>query len=166
MSTQNQLDGRSVTVPHLNATLEISRLICSVYDAVQQVNWPASGRSLNADPTPDAVLQSVLTYCYAVGILESTEIAAAAENDPAVEYLCANYRPTAQTIREYRRRHVPYFKMSLVALFRTLAAAAPESYSSLAFERLVRCSPNYNFPSLAAERLSSAVRADSHALDV
>ena len=166
MSVQHQLDNRTLTVPDVNVTLEISRLICSVYDAVQQANWPASGRSLNADPTPDAILQSVLTYCYAVGILESTEIAAAAENDPAVEYLCANYRPTAQTIRDFRRRHVPYVKMSLVALFRTLATAAPESYSSLAFERLTRCSPNYNFPRLAAERLASAVKADSHALDV
>ena len=165
MSAHEQLEGRTVTVQDVNVTLEASQLICSVYDAVQQVKWPSSGRQLNFDPTPNPVLQSLLTYCYVVGILESNEIAAAVDSDPAVKYLCANYLPTAETIRQFRRRHVPYLKMSLAVLLRGLATGTTESYSSYALDQMDQSSPNYSFHGLAAERLSRAVRADSHALD-
>lgn len=172
MSTHAQLESRAISIPGLSITVEESRLICSVFDAVQHVDWPQSGRSLHQDPTPDAVLQSLLTYCYAVGIVASDEIESAAIHDSAVRYLCANHTPKWETIREFRRRHGPFLKSSVAALFKIIANPTDPSSSSSGYytndslERFSRFSPNHTFLTLAAQRLSHAVAADSHALDI
>jgi hypothetical protein len=58
-------------------------------------------------------------------------------------------------------------------LFRLIAGANPSgaefgsnTYGSFSLERMERFSPNHTFFTLAAQRLSRAVAADSHALDV
>ena len=165
MNAHQELEGRAVTVPDLNVTVEVSRLICSVFDAVQQTNWPVS-RGHRADATPEPVLQSLVVYCYAVGMLESEEIGFATRSDAAVRYLCANYEPDATAIRNFRRRHMPFVKSALANLFKLLANAGSENYGVLSMRRLERFSPNHNFSSLAELRFARAIEADSHALDV
>jgi hypothetical protein len=165
MNAHEQLEGRAVTVPDMDLTVEASRLICSVFDAVQRTNWPVS-RGHRADATPEPVLQSLVVYCYAVGILASDEIEYAARNDAAVQYLCANYEPDATTIRNFRRGHLPFVKSAMANLFKGLAQVGAESYYELSMGRLGRYSPNHNFHSLAEKRIARAIAADSHALDV
>jgi hypothetical protein len=165
MNAHEQLEGRTVTVPDLNVTMDASGLICSVFNAVQQTNWPVS-RALRPEVTPEPVLQSLLTYCYAVGILASEEIESAVWHEPAVNYLCANYEPDAQAIRNFRRRHATFLKGAVANLFKLLASAVDENYSDLSMRRLERFSPNQSFLTLASQRIARAIKADSHALDV
>jgi len=163
-NVHQQLALQTVNVPDLNLTLEATRLICSVYQAVQQVTWRRGKPAPDADPTPYAILQSLLTYSYAVGNLCSDDIQAAAIHDPAARYLCANHTPRSETIREFRRHNTASVTASLAHLFKTITAAAPETYSAYSFERAF--SPNRNFHTLAQQRLARAIQADSHALDI
>lgn len=164
MSTYEQLQSRLIAVPELNVILESSRLICSVYEAVQSVAWGHS-QPIGIDPTPAPILQSLLTYCYAVGIVGSADIEWAAVNDPAARYLCANHVPAWETIRSYRRRHSEALKSALAGLFKLLAHMPSETYGACSLRRMERFSPNFNFHTLAAQRISRAIEADSHALD-
>jgi hypothetical protein len=165
-NAHQQVALQTVTVPDLNVTIEATRLICSVYHAIQQVTWRRGTPAPDADPTPDPILQSLLTYSYAVGNVCSDDIEAAAIHDPAARYLCANHTPRSETIREFRRANSASVTASLANLFRTIAATIPETYSTYSFERLRRFSPNQNFHSLAQQRLARAIQADSHALDI
>lgn len=165
MNTHEQLEGRTVTVPDMNVTVEVSRLICSVFDAVQQTNWPVS-RAHRGDVMPEPVLQSLLVYCYAVGLVASDEIELAAHQDPAVKYLCANHELEASAIRNFRRGHAPFLKSAVANLFKLLANAGQESYSDFSIRRLERSSHIHGFQSLAAQRIGRAIEADSHALDI
>jgi hypothetical protein len=164
MNAHEQLESRTVTVPDLNISLSAPRLICSVFEAVQHVTWPKKVRAQDSDTTPDAILQSVLTYCYAIGILASDEIETAAVHDPVIRYLSANYRPKWEAIREFRRRNVKELKESLAVTFK-LVTAIPASDSAYSFGLFDRFFPNQTFCNLAGQRLSRAVEADSHALD-
>ena len=127
---------------------EAGRLIRMVYEA------GASGvcrPEPTGDGTPEPVLQSVLTFCYATGIYGSQEIEAAAAHDPVVRYLCANHRLQWETIREFRRRKSLALE---IAVARTFALALHDS-------------PRFanSYYSAAARALSCAVRADSYAMD-
>ena len=151
--SSHSLEGRSITIPDLDWTIDQRRLICAVYDAVQEPQWEVGHRSLETDPTPDRVLQSLLTYCFAVGIVGSEEVAAACRHDPAVRYIGARYAPKWETIRDFRRRQAEPLKHSLATLFQLLSEA--------------RCAPaaSADLQRLATERLTRAMQADSHALD-
>jgi hypothetical protein len=165
MNTHEQMQMRTTSVPDMNVTLEMPRLICAVFDAVQQTNWPLPSRNAPEEATPNNILQSLLTYCYAVGIVGSNEIATAAIQDPAVRYLSANYLPTCEELRFFRRRHNTFLTAALANLFRILAKSATDTYSSYSLERVGRFSRNHNFQHLAAQRLARAIEMDSHALD-
>jgi hypothetical protein len=163
-NAHQELALQTVTVPDLNVTLEATRLICSVYQAVQQVTWRRGAPAPDADPTPYAILQSLLTYSYAVGNVCSDDIEAASIHDPAARYLCANHTPRSETIREFRRHNSASVTAALANLFKTITAAAPETYSAYSFARSF--SSNRNFHFLAQQRLARAIQADSHALDI
>jgi len=166
MNAHQELALQSVTVPDLNLTLEATRLICSVYQATSQVNWPPAQSRFISDVTPPAILQSLLTYSYAVGHFSSDEIESAAIHDPATRYLCANYTPRSETIRDFRRQHSASVTASVAQLFKIITAATPQTYSALSFDRLPVLPPIHSFQSLAQQRLTRAIQADSHALDI
>jgi hypothetical protein len=172
MNAHQQLALQTVTVPDLEVTLEATRLLCSVFQSIQQVDWRATQPIPVGDPTPHAILQTLLTYSYAVGNFSSDEIESAAIHDPATRYLCANYTPRSETIREFRRHNAASVTASLVNLFKAITAAAPQTYCAAAFERFEglerpnRFAPSHNLFTLAQQRLARAIKADSHALDM
>ena len=63
------------------------------------------------------LLLSLITYCYATGILEAQEITEAAEMDPLIRYLCAGKGLSPVQIRQFRRRFRDELKNSLVQVF-------------------------------------------------
>ena len=133
----------SVTVP-----VQARDFIRMVFEAA------ANGSSSNSaccDGTPERVLRTVLTFCYAAGIYGSLEIEAAATHDPVVRYLCANHRLQWETIRDFRRRNSVALE---IAVARTFALALHDS-------------PRFanSYYSAAARALGSALRADSCAMD-
>src|SRR5687767_8648413 len=118
--TEDLLERRNVVIRDDAAIpLEVKALIHLVYDAVAHVNWLPSYRLPGADSTPEPILRTVLTFCYATGIYSSGEIEAAAEHDAIVQYLCANHRPHWETIREFRRTNVPSLKIALARVFKS-----------------------------------------------
>jgi hypothetical protein len=127
--------------------VETRALLRMVFESVHQVEWP-NGKASSLITMPEPVLRTVLTYGYGIGILSSEDIAAATVHDETVRYLCANHRPTWQTVREFRRSNVPCLTEALAELF---AKAAPAR--------------NFNPRLAATERLAAAIRADSAAMD-
>jgi hypothetical protein len=130
--------------PALNALELLSR----AYQAVQAVDWPKARLDAERE-TPEPVLRTVLTYCYAAGILSSVDIEAACRHDPVVRYICANDFPSWTTIREFRRRNLPWIASALKHLFETLEPA--DHMPEARFE--------------AERRLARAIQADSNAMD-
>jgi hypothetical protein len=131
-----------------------SMLIRMVYESTEHASW-ASPVPSPRDNTPDSVLRSVLTWCYAIGIFSSADIEAAASHDPAVRYLCANHRPHWQTVRDFRRRNSPGLKLAVGNLL--YLAARCIQRDELFW---------HDLQSEAARRLARAIQADSYALDV
>lgn len=134
--------------------LPASMLIRMVYDATEHPSWVQPVPS-HDDTTPDTVLRSVLTYCYATGIFSSADIEAAAAHDPVVHYLCANHLPRWQTIRDFRRRNMTGLKLAIGNLL-YLAACCFQRHDILRHEH----------QSEADRRLGRSIQADSYALDV
>jgi hypothetical protein len=62
---------------------------------------------------PPQILLGLLTYCYAVGLYGSVEIAAAISEQPALKYLCTTFRPAHNTLRRFRRNHREMLRQSL-----------------------------------------------------
>jgi hypothetical protein len=59
---------------------------------------------------------ALLSFCYAVGICESREIERAALK-PKIGEFCGGLRPTAESIREFRRRHGKALEKCLAQVF-------------------------------------------------
>lgn len=165
MNVYEEIQCQTVTVGSLNVTVEATRLICSVFEAVQQSNWPVGRMSNDSDRVPEPILQSLLTYCYAVGVLSSEEIESEVRDNPAIRYLCANYVPTAASIRNFRRQNVHFLKAALGRLFTLLKYNSTETYSTYSLKRLEKAAQSDSFRILAEERVQQAIAADSHALD-
>ena len=165
MNVYEEIQCQTVTVPGLNVTIDATRLICAVFDAIQQTNWPIGRANSDLDGVPEPILQSLLTYSYAVGILSSDQIEAEFDENPAIRYLCANDAPTAAAIRSFRRRNAHFLKPALGVLFKLITNNSTETYSTYSFQRLERSASSESFQTLAAERINQAVAADSHALD-
>lgn len=85
-------------------------LVSLVLDVTSAVEWLERAVTFQR-PTPAAprpqILLTVLTYCYATGLLSSEEVEQASRRDLMVQYLCAGARPTAEQLRLFRRRHRP-----------------------------------------------------------
>lgn len=144
-------------------TLKAGALMAAVYDAVQQTRWIPRQPDSAADATPEAVLRTVLTFCYATGINSSEEIETATVHDPVVRYLCANHRPNWETIREFRRTNVSSIKIALARLFQGVLQNGSRLYPALSMSRFI---PAGDYTTAAGLRLSRAVQADSYALDL
>lgn len=150
IATAALLERRTVYISDsVRVPVDSSALIQNVFESAANNDWFRS--SALSDGTPAAVLHSVLTFCYATGVFSSNDIEAAALHDPLVRYLCANHRPSWQTIREFRRRNSATLKLSLARLF------------ALTIHGSFRFVSSYH---LAGDRaLANAIRADSYALD-
>ena len=138
----------------LEVVLPATMLIRMVYEATEHACWVHPVPS-EQDDTPDTILRSVLTYCYATGIFSSDDIETAASHNPVVRYLCANHLPQWQTIRDFRRRNMSGLKL---AIGNMLYLAG-------------RCFQRHDFSwqddySEADRLLGRAIQADSCALDV
>jgi hypothetical protein len=144
------------TLPNdLRAAIDDRELIRIVFDAVHDTNWPPAPTPIG-DATPEPVLRTLLTYCYACGIFSSAEIEAAAQHDSNVRYLCANDSPQFEEIRRFRRRSITHLRESLARALYSVwnflnGDRAPVSFLAFVAE--------------ADHRLASAVEADSAAMD-
>ena len=123
-------------------------LLSHVYQAVQAVGWPKADAALFRE-TPEPVLRTILTYCYAAGIWSSEDIQAACLHDPTVRYICANDFPSWPVIREFRRRNLPWLSLALQHLLRSITQNSRVSDVRREAER----------------RLARAIQADSNAMD-
>lgn len=109
--------------------------IRKVFEAVHRVTWssPSSDRSMQA------MLRTLVTYCYARGLCRSSEIEFAAKEDPAIHYLCPSHPPTPEEVRRFRRANIKSLRQVLSILIS---------------------------PGEAEDRLMLAIKADSADLDV
>jgi hypothetical protein len=141
-----------LVVVHVSSDL----LARATFEAVHKVGWPAV-RHANDGRTPEPVLRTLLTYCYAAGICASEEIQEAVRHDPVVGYFGANHFPDWQEIRAFRRRNLPCLIEALALLFEKVAAGqdAPHLFGQ---RRSV-------FRAAAERRMARAIQSDSVALD-
>jgi hypothetical protein len=151
---------RSSLRENLELSLETRRIISLVLDAVNQVAWEQTPKlDMPTDWTPDPILRTVVSYCYGCGLFSSQEIEAAALHDPVVRYLCANYNPSWERIREFRRLNTNSIRQCLALVLESMA----NSYMSSSIGRFF---PVVNFAKEAEQRLRRAIQADSNSLDV
>jgi hypothetical protein len=135
--------------------IEQNELMRLVFEAVHETNWPPAITPIG-DATPEPVLRTVLTFCYACSVFSSAEIEAAAKHDTTVRYLCANDFPQFEEIRRFRRRNIAHLRESL-------ARALYAVWNLLNADRIP-----VSFLAFVAEadhRLACAVEADSAAMD-
>jgi hypothetical protein len=144
-------------------SVSTDRLVSHTFEAVHRVDWPER-RSVE-EGTPEAVLRTLLTYCYAAGIFASEEIQESIRHDPVLRYLASNHFPVWQEIRGFRRRNLPWLIESLAHLFQDLADSVFQSgdYTSLSMMRFVPTVVDLRV--VAEQRLARAVQCDSVAMD-
>jgi hypothetical protein len=150
---RNELES---TLPaDLGQRIDTTDLMRIVFDAVHDANWPAAMPPLG-DATPEPVLRTVLTYCYASGIFSSAEIETAARHDANVRYLCANDLPNFEEIRRFRRRNISFLRETLARALFTAWNLLNPNRGRITF---------LPFLAEADHRLASAIEADSAAMD-
>jgi hypothetical protein len=139
----------------LLAAIDDRELMRIVFEAVHETGWP---RPLLAEPdvTPEPVLRTVLTYCYARGVFSSAEIETLAKQDPTVRYLCANDHPSFAEIRRFRRRNIPFLRESVARVLHAAWPIANPQREAVSF---------VVFVAEADHRLTTAIQADSAAMD-
>lgn len=153
MSLRSELEG---TLPaDLSTRIEKTALMRIVFEAVEAANWPKP-RPVLEGRTPEPVLRTVLVYCYACNILSSVEIETMAKHDPSVRYLCAHDAPEFEEVRSFRRQNISRLRESLA---RVLHEAWTSLYPGRGSASILP------FVAEADHRLSSAVAADSAAMD-
>lgn len=150
---RSQLEG---TLP-ADLTMRIAKadLMRIVFEAIDASNWPKA-RPVNPERTPEPVLRTLLTYCYACNILSSAEIETMSKRDATVSYLCANDVPTFEEIRSFRRQNISWLRESLA---RTLQDGWQVINAQVSGASILP------FVAEADHRLASAVEADSAAMD-
>jgi hypothetical protein len=116
----------------LRSTVGERRLIELALEAVQIVGeeLPRPVRALQDQPSPKMLL-TLLTYCYASGILGSDDIEWACGDDAAARYICANTLPGQDTIRRFRRANRPWVEACLLWVYGK-ACLADETSTELA----------------------------------
>ena len=150
---RNKLEG---TLPaDASQRIEQNELMRLVFEAVHETNWPAPMSPIG-DATPEPVLRTVLTYCYACSVFSSAEIEASAKHDESVRYLCANDFPQFEEIRRFRRRTIPHLRESVARALYSIWASLNPAHAPVSF---------LAFVAEADHRLACAVEADSAAMD-
>src|SRR5262245_46550195 len=122
--------GQNPTEGDLRAFVPENRLVCLALEAVQAHQSEAiPGSDRDGRRHSGAMLLTLLTYCYAVGIYGSQDIEVRAKNDRTVRYLCANNVPDWNSIRAFRRRNrllVQGCLASLLSLARAWEKSNPQ----------------------------------------
>jgi len=150
---RNELEGTLPT--DASQRIERNELMRLVFEAVHETKWPSALAPIG-DATPEPVLRTVLTYCYACSIFSSAEIEAAAKHDDAVRYLCAFDFPKFEEIRRFRRRNIPHLRESVARVLYAIWNSLNADGASISF---------LAFVAEADHRLACAVEADSAAMD-
>ena len=161
-------DFRKTIQEDLSEGFERDAFLGLIYEAVQSVEWPRGAAPLVPDQVSPAVLSTLLTYCYAIGLYSSREIEYAAISDPTVRYICANQRPSWPAIRQFRRQNMPCIRKALSKICDAAAAqngrATQEFYAGWSIRRWG--TPDFpDFTQEAESRIRKAIQADSMALD-
>ena len=150
---RHELNG---TLPaDLSQRVDKTELMRLVFEAVHESNWPRA-LPAGANTTPEPVLRTLLTYCYACGVVSSAEIESLAKHDPTVRYLCANDPPRFEEIRQFRRRSITHLRESLAHTLYAVWPILNPGRAPISF--LV-------FVAEADHRLANAIEADSAAMD-
>jgi hypothetical protein len=100
-------------------------LVSLILDAVQTVEWPEFDFELTASSGfafRRLGLLSLVTYCYAIGVHGSENIAARASEDDVLNLLCGGLLPTCEEIRDFRRSHRQLVERSLTETLRLARA--------------------------------------------
>jgi hypothetical protein len=83
----------------------LMNLVLSVVQTVEEHRLrPAVARSTDG-ALPPRMMLALLTCCYATGVYGSQVITDKICEDPALQYFCADRRPTAAEIRRFRNRN-------------------------------------------------------------
>lgn len=136
----------------LTAWIPARHLMRLVFEAIESTDWPEAAHVERRTPQP--ILATVMTFCYARGVFSSAEIAALASEDPDVRYLCARQLPTFEEIRHFRRQNVALIRETLARVLSAVWQVSNQNPISF-----------LSFIAEADHRLASAIEADSAAMD-
>jgi transposase len=153
-------------------------LVKLILDAIEGLNAGTAGREAVATGKPDfqpAMMQTLLTYCYATGVYASTDIELSMQHDQMIRYLCAKNYLNLPVLREFRRYSRDRIKECLATVLRRVwelrfcdedaCPMAAVLYPGVSFGRRLNRRPTPDFTAEAEQRIVRAVRADSMAMD-
>ena len=96
-------------------------LVSLILDAVQSVEWPAFDFELTASSGfafRRLGLLTLVTYCCAIGVHGSEDIATRASEDDVLNLICGGLLPTCEEIRDFRALHNQLVERSLAEALR------------------------------------------------
>jgi len=152
-------------------------LVHLALEAVQTIEWQSGSQwppSAVQRSWPRPLLMTVLAYSYAAGVFGSRDIETVAQRDQALGYLCRSNVPDWNTLRLFRRDHVPLVKQCVAGLLqRVWLWERSQGPSARSFAAYLGGSSNATgltdaVPDLAheaARRVCIAIHADSMAMD-
>ena len=119
---------------------------------------------------------SVLCYCYSIGIYDSQEIHRQIRSNPGVGYLAAQWRPTGDDLRLFRREFRELIESSLrwlalmVFLWKEVHSSAPKFspnafLSQLDLTGVMDWRPFQNLREEIYQRIQEAVAEDTMTMD-
>jgi hypothetical protein len=117
-------------------------------------------------PSPDSSerLLALLTYSYAAGVYNSSEISQELDEDNLLRLLGTSLPLDHHVFRQFRRQNRSELRDCLSRVLRRAHATASPGYADWSLGRWLTVA-NDDFEEEAEERISRAIRADTFALD-
>jgi hypothetical protein len=113
------------------------------------------------------MMLTLLSYCYAVGIYGSEDIAWAARYESTVRYICAHKRPDWRMIRWFRRQYRQPLKECLGYLIKQAwALKFGASAADCGGDRWIQSTLDETIKSLVEDKLDVAAVMDRDAMEV
>ncbi len=140
-------------------------LVCEILEArhnLEEANRRGETSGQSARRSQLEVMLTLLTYCYATGILATDEIVRRAENDTMLRYLCGRNQPEAGILRQCRRYH----RAEIEGILTDVLGRVWEHRTELLAREFHTAEPaRPDFQRMARERILDAIQLDSMALD-
>ena len=118
------------------------------------------------NPSPDSSerLLALLTYSYAAGVYDSSEISHELDEDDLLRLLGTSLPLDHHVFRQFRRQNRSELRDCLSRVLRRARATAISSYADWSMGRWLMVANN-DFEEEAEERINRAIRADTFSLD-
>lgn len=125
--------------PSLREWLSEGHLAYFISDVVDELDLsefhaPYEGDGRRKSPYDPSMMLKILIYAYASGVFSSRKIARKLEEDVAFRVLAAGNFPKHRTICDFRKRHLPAFRMIFIQVVRIAREADLVSLGTLAID--------------------------------